>query len=377
VVTQPPKAASSSIIPAVRFIASPFGNSQPAFSREPESNTTACARLIAENGPPKADIFALVAWGYTRPAPGANFRQNRKTLPMPLVRYTAFLLLIPSAVLLTGARNSHSPRKNSTASDPEAHATAVKYLTDALDRLSPQRVQWLEMKLWQKGRLGRYSIEADGRYLAGPDNHLRLELTTHHADASATMLAVSDGRIFYQARCIGEGPWTESVSLDLKQVLQSGGLAPVSNASDKTLDISTFTGVVPLLHILRSEITWSHTELVRRGEHRLLKLTGSVHDDNSRREPRSSRTPRRCRLYLGAADLWLHRLEWWGPGSPNEADTLLMQLEFRDPIINQPLSQEQAAREFQFPATAMPLHEPMPEALSRARQLLAPSGNGQ
>jgi hypothetical protein len=353
VVTQPPRAASSIIVPAVRFIASPFGNSQPAFGRRPESNSTARepALPIAENGPPKADIFALVAWGYTRPAPGANFRQNRKTLPMPLVRCAAFLLLIPAAMLLTGARNSQSPPKGSPPADSEAHAVAVKFLDDALARLDPGRVSWLEMQIRQKGRLGRYNIEAEGRYLAGPDNCFRLELTTRHGRASATMLAVSDGHSFQQGDRVGDGSWTNLIRLDLKHVLQCPRPAASTHVPGDEPRSPSFYGVVPLLRTLRSGITWSRTENVRRGDRRFIKLVGTVQDESSRTKPWPAGTPRRCRLYLDPSDLWPHRLEWWGPDSSNGSDTLLMQTEFRDPILNEALSADRCAREFTFPAS--------------------------
>jgi hypothetical protein len=42
--------------------------------------------------------------------------------------------------------------------------------------------------------------------------------------------------------------------------------------------------------------------------------------------------PRNCQLYLDVASPhWLHRLEWWGPTSCQADDSLLMQMEFRDP----------------------------------------------
>jgi hypothetical protein len=40
-------------------------------------------------------------------------------------------------------------------------------------------------------------------------------------------------------------------------------------------------------------------------------------------------------------------VEWWGPDPPLADDSLLVQMEFRDPVLNQPLSPERCAREFQ------------------------------
>src|SRR5262249_35497596 len=123
-----------------------------------------------------ADLSALVAWGYTRPALGANFRQNRKTLPMPFLRCATIFLLISATVVLTGARNPQT-KLNATPANPETHSAAVRLLDEALGRLDADRVQWLDTRLWQKGRIGRYDFEAEGRYLTAPDRRFRLEIT--------------------------------------------------------------------------------------------------------------------------------------------------------------------------------------------------------
>ena len=53
-----------------------------------------------------------------------------------------------------------------------------------------------------------------------------------------------------------------------------------------------------------------------------------------------------CNLMFDEGTLWLRRIEWRQPGSARE---LLLEMEFRNPIVNQPLSDEDCSREFSFP----------------------------
>jgi hypothetical protein len=328
---------------------------------------------MAENGPPKADISALVAWGYTRPAPGANFRQNRKTLPMPLFRCAVFLLLVLAATVLTGARTAQPPKR---PADPDAHATAVNLLTDAGSRLEPGRAPCLETKLWQKGRLGRYHFEAEGRLVTGPEHRLRLELSTHNGRAVSSSLTVSDGISVWQGNRTGDGPWTDLVRIDVKRLLQ-----PWPDDENPLHDgiprIPEFTGIAPLLSGLRSRMHWSRVDTVRRGGRPFIKLAGAWSETVRStlalaEQPWPVALPRCCRLYLDPTNLWPHRLEWWGPDTPHGEDVLLLQTEFRDPVIDQVMTPDRCARDFTFPVLVGQTPDPSPETLDRIRQLLAP-----
>ena len=52
-----------------------------------------------------------------------------------------------------------------------------------------------------------------------------------------------------------------------------------------------------------------------------------------------------ARLYLDPKTLWPHRLEWWGADPPRPGDVLLMQTEFRDPLLNRPPPPDRLMRE--------------------------------
>jgi hypothetical protein len=56
--------------------------------------------------------------------------------------------------------------------------------------------------------------------------------------------------------------------------------------------------------------------------------------------------PRLCRISLDAKTLWPCRVEWWGGVKPGDASVPLLELEFRDAVLNRPLPPERCAREF-------------------------------
>jgi len=271
---------------------------------------------------------------------------------MPFFRYFAVALLIAAVVLLTGALNSHPRGPASVPANPEVNAPAAKLLDDAVARLDPGSVSWLETKIWQKGRLDRFKFESEGRYLLGPGRRVRLELTTRHGRAAATALTVSDGKMVWQGHRNGDGPWTDVMLTPVTEIASFPGReAGPSPESNEFLRGPSLGGVVALLHAMRTRVNWSRKETVRRDGRASIKLTGSVSTEIAANQPWPEGQPRQCRLYLDVATLWPQRVEWWGPDSPRSGDVLLQQLEFRDPVLNQPLSPERADREFAFPAT--------------------------
>jgi hypothetical protein len=63
-------------------------------------------------------------------------------------------------------------------------------------------------------------------------------------------------------------------------------------------------------------------------------------------QPWPAYVPRRCVLYLDGETFWPARLEWWGPAGRANDETALVQMELREPVLNQPLSPDQCEREF-------------------------------
>jgi hypothetical protein len=288
-----------------------------------------------------------------------NFRQIRNILPMPCFRSAAVFLLLSAAALLMGALSSQLSSPSRPTPNPPADAAATKLLGEALARLGPDRVTWLETKVWQKGCLDRFTYEAEGHYLAGPNHRFRLELTTFHGRAAATSLLVSDGHTLWQGRRRGDGPWSDVSRVYVGQWGPTGAADSLSRLPDQVLASRLFDGIAPLLHALQSNLAWSRKETVRRSGEVYFKLTGAWSEEALRvlappDQPWPDGLPRRCRLYLDVQTLWPHRVEWWGPSSPRSPDALLLQIEFRDPVVNQPLSSERVAREFSVPHATGP-----------------------
>jgi hypothetical protein len=265
-----------------------------------------------------------------------NFRQNRNSLPMSFLRYFALFLLLALAVLLTGALGSRPSDSSQAAPLPETCAAAVHALDEAIARLDPVRVTWMESTLWQRATLGHVTYKAAGRYLTAPNHRFRLELTTRQGEGTTTYLAIGDGKANWEGIHTGKGPWQPVARDDVRQ---------------------SFAGVLSFLQSLRACMTWTNREMVRRQGRVFLKLTGSMSDSPADvlfpADQSWSRGPlRESRLYLDAQTLWPHRVEWWGRPTARDSKALLVEMEFRDPRFNQPLSDERCAMEFGFPNRA-------------------------
>jgi hypothetical protein len=111
----------------------------------------------------------------------------------------------------------------------------------------------------------------------------------------------------------------------------------VPKARRELLSGSALQGV-ELLRNLLAQIDWVRLEdqaqsvrLTGRWKERML--AGLVAPKQSWPEA----LPRFCRLTLSGAKHWPSRLEWWGPQSDGGPDSLLAELEFRDPVFDRPV----------------------------------------
>jgi hypothetical protein len=112
-----------------------------------------------------------------------------------------------------------------------------------------------------------------------------------------------------------------------------------------------FAGVAPLLRSLRRAL--QNVQCQKRDWKGLdvIVISGIWPQETERsaglpKEFKPRYQPRLCCIFLDAQTLWPHRLEWWGSEQPNQANTLLVQTEFRNPVINRVLPPEQCAAEF-------------------------------
>jgi hypothetical protein len=280
---------------------------------------------------------------------------------MSWLRYSVIPVLICPALLLTGALKRQADRPAALAVPavpviiPPAVAdpAATEVLAQAVETLNPNRVEWLEATVWQKAACAEITYQAEGRFRAGPQHRLHLTLVIHQGNSRGEVEVVSDGTVLWQSNRVDGGERTVS-RMELQKVLQalaSPDLSPEARAQQ--LQPQCFAGLGPLLQGLRHRMVVTGKEAISWRGRQVLRLTLVWSPETAGflappGQPWPDLLPRQCLLYLDAATLWPHRLEWWGPAPPRGEDSLVFQMEFRDPVWNQPLSREQCAREFSF-----------------------------
>jgi hypothetical protein len=287
--------------------------------------------------------------------------------------YSRFLVLpvvACSSLLLMGSLGTVSP---SVTAPPDRHADPLPgtpaiqlapplpALPDAeagtaLDRalalLDPKRVEWLEVSLWQQVHVEDVTCAAEGRFLSGPGRRFRLDLKTQRGATESTVQVVSDGGTLWQATRVGKEKWTKQSRVRLKEILallDRPETPPL--ARDEFYQSQGCGGLPTLLPSLRQRMDWVRKEAVRRNDRLFVKLSGTwtaavAAALSPAGKPWPSHLPRQCRLYLDPQSSWPHRLEWWGPDPGRGDEVLLVEMEFRDPVFNRPLTAEQSAREF-------------------------------
>jgi hypothetical protein len=254
------------------------------------------------------------------------------------------------------------PVLNPATARPDAAASQT--LEQALSRLSPPGdgkapvgVTWLATNLWQQMQMQGLACEVQGRYLSGPNNCFRLDLATRQGDIEGKLCVVSNGQLLWQATRLGAQGWARANKVDLTQLRQVFPNQQPASPWDDYLQSQAGGGPAALLANLRRQLTWVRQEPVLRQGVMLMKLTGTwrpsvllgLSPTGKSADGRSdwpSGWPRQCRLYLDARSLWPHRVEWWGPDPPRPSEALLMEMEFREPVVNRPLSAEQSAQLF-------------------------------
>ncbi len=276
-----------------------------------------------------------------------------------------------------------TPRANRPAAPPALPAAptadreATNTLANAIAKLSPKRVSWVQADLWQQSNLQGLVFQADGSYLSAPDNRLRVELGVRVAGTTGRLTVVSDGKMFWEGVQLGKDP-IRAKRYDLKQVLDALNSAPsAEQLRQEFLQSQSFAGVVPLLRNIQSRMVLTRQEKVAWGGHACLRLTAAWAPEQLKRmSPADVREwpaffPRQCRLYIDADSGWPHRVEWWGPVPPQTADGVLIEIEFRNPRLNRPLPAEQVARAFTFDAGTEQPKDQTAEITDAVRQRIA------
>ena len=260
--------------------------------------------------------------------------------------FTAFALLLTGAIAQQPpqAPPSSQPAKPAKADKPaapvplapKADPQATKALETAAAMVDPQKTGWQETTLRQSVHTQGFSYKSEGRYLAGPDQHMRMDLKVLLGKTDGQMTVVSDGATVWNMVRVGtEAPAV--IRWDLKKVndmLNSPGMPP--KLRDQFYRNQSFVGLVPFMDSLRKEMVFTKLENGRWENHDVLKLTGVWSEEVSKAicPPPNSwpvSVPRTCLCYLDKTTYWPHRVEWLGPDAPEGDDVRLTEIEFRDP----------------------------------------------
>lgn len=269
-------------------------------------------------------------------------------------------ILTGLAVLLTGALGQQAPQSPppsqppstpapaAAPKEPKALPAAVDALAKAIDALDPKKIKWLQTNLWQRMDLQGLVFQTEGRYLSGPEHQMRLDMTVHLTDGDVQLRIVSDGREYWETMRLPNGE-QRTYKVGLKSVLDVlNGPGSVPQLREEFDQIQSFAGMLPLLQSLRDQLTFVNRAPGRWKDHDIIKLTGVwAKPPTPPDKPWLAFFPRQCQLFLDAKTHWPYRLEWWGPSYGEGDDVLLLQIEFRDPVINQELP----AKEFAYSTT--------------------------
>jgi hypothetical protein len=190
---------------------------------------------------------------------------------------------------------------------------------------------WLQTRLWLRSHCADFVYESEGRYHAAPGGRFRLELQTQRGVTVRQLLVLHDGKRLWQA------PRAEA---------DSGAVAADPSGP--------FRGPGPLLRYLHDELTWVRVGNARHAGAECIELSGTWRPERCQAlapagQPWPDHLPQRCRLLLDRATLWPCRLEWWGAATAKGGCRLLVELEFRQPVLDQPLTGAEATRLFTIP----------------------------
>jgi hypothetical protein len=283
---------------------------------------------------------------------------------MSWTRIALLTLAVASAAVLAGAiaqpptkaKTPPTPPPADTAKPAVPDAAATKEIELAIQALDRNKLKWIETMLWQQVDVQGLLIQSEGIYLAGPDYRLHLNLKVRMGEAAGKMQFICDGTTLWRIEQIG-GKEPRPEKFAIKQVLEAiNGPKATTQLRDGFMQQWAFAGFVPLLQGLQQRLVFTKRETDRWQGHDVVKLTGSwnntvmaqLHPDA--KQPWPEDLPRQCVLYLDAKTHWPHRLEWWGPSPPVAGDSLLLQMEFRNPKFTE-MSSERCAKVFSYTPT--------------------------
>ncbi|MCS7045373.1 MAG: hypothetical protein NZO58_03355 [Gemmataceae bacterium] len=273
---------------------------------------------------------------------GAWTRQpTASSQPTPLAAHS-----LPSSVSTgtlpaqtTGLDGSRDRRPPATLGGPLESSWPEDDGSRLLDSLLLEmaKVRWLRLTVAQQSHGGGF--RSWSKVTLGPNDCARAE-TVIHADGTTThLLAVCDGRSLAEVTRRDGGP-EKVATFRLPQAGPNG-------ARGQFLRKFGCVGPAAIVAELRAVVPRWQVDTVRLDGKETLRLEGRVDTTHPRVAGRWGGAAMTCRLFVDAQSHWPVRLEWWR-GQPAAMGRLELVIEYRDVVVDQPLTHEQCVRAFSY-----------------------------
>jgi hypothetical protein len=248
---------------------------------------------------------------------------------------------------------------------PKADPVAQKTLDDTIAYLEKHPIVWFDTNLWQQIDVQGLLFQSEGKYQYGPGFRLSLDFRLRTGENTGRLEMVCDGTTNWETHQVGDSKkyiqrldWTKVMN-----TFRQGAAPPESR--ELFLTSKSFGGILPFIKTLRQSLTLTKQENVAWIDHVLddksvtktverpvVKLTGAWSGELITKPIPANMwppvLPRQCCLYLDEKTHCVCRVEWWGPVVQGAADSLLLQIEFRDAKINVELSEDRSAQVFKY-----------------------------
>ncbi|HEX6985748.1 MAG TPA: hypothetical protein VF170_10235, partial [Planctomycetaceae bacterium] len=250
-----------------------------------------------------------------------------------------------------------APEPPHAAQPAPAPADAATLLRQAREKLAGYRT--LKAKMTETVEFGPRRFKAEGDYLQGADNRVRVDLTVAIGENKGRLLQVSDGLVLWTVYDIGPKP--RITRRDINQILAAakgadakatqlaelglGGMPALLASIERSMDFKPpLTAEVEgrTFYVLEGE--WK-PELRQQFQNQAQQLPNPT----TEQRPLPAHVPDLVRIYLDAETFFPYRIRYLKrSGAPGVEPSPVLTLDFRDIVVNASLDPS----EFQYVADA-------------------------
>jgi hypothetical protein len=282
---------------------------------------------------------------------------NAEQLAMSRRPFLLLALLAVVPLFLTGALR-RSPADSVPGSGPAFLPRVIDIPNDwkdagvarlfdcAVERLAPEQLAWLHVTVWQRMAASEVPFESTGALQIGPGHCVRFDLTIHTGAIPGHCLVVSDGHSMVHVVQLGKSQPTITSRLLVAEG-PAGQQPPAKNPAETLRELGC-GGPYPLLRDLRGKLTELCVQTGHLQGRPQVRIQGRLCPVPCTAEPDTAVAADFCYLYLDPQTLWPGRLEWWAAHGARDQRLLLLEIEFRDPQWNRPLSLPECIRAFSY-----------------------------